>query len=128
MKSSHIISLWLSPMFININILDHMFHNCFNLKLEKKTSKIGNEIRLTKHASSCRENQKHKVGSFCNFFWCDGKAVQIPVRLCTRWFSVQFSIPVSLFNMLFCVPLFIWMHFWTNSLICKDKVLSCSKS
>lgn len=24
-------------MFININILDHMFHNCFNLKLEKKT-------------------------------------------------------------------------------------------
>lgn len=85
-------------MFININILDHMFHNCFNLKLEKKTSKIGNEIRLTKHASSCRENQKHKVGSFCNFFLCDGKAVQIPVRLCTRWFSVQFSIPVSLFN------------------------------
>lgn len=94
-------------MFININILDHMFHNCFNLKLKKKTSKIGNEIRLTKHASSCRENQKHKVGSFCNFFLCDGKAVQIPVRLCTRWFSVQFSIPVSLFNMLFCVPLFI---------------------
>lgn len=98
-------------MFININILDHMFHNCFNLKLEKKPSKIGNEIRLTKHASSCRENQKHKVGSFCNFFLCDGKAVQIPVRLCTRWFSVQFSIPVSFYVVLCAV---VYMNAFLN--------------
>lgn len=27
-------------MFININILDHMFHNCFNLQLEKNPQKL----------------------------------------------------------------------------------------
>lgn len=56
MKSLYIIFLWLLFMFININILDYMFYNCFNLKLEKKFLKIGNEIWLIKYVSSCWEN------------------------------------------------------------------------